>query len=77
MLPLMGVPMDSIHAPTVHSEPTSGPAVDTGPDIHRLPLFELIAQRDIVEQEIRALSDVLDSVCDTILRFVYPGEDSN
>lgn len=55
----MGLPMDNLHSPTVASGPTST-ASQNG--TQKLSLVELIAQKDNVESELRALSSVLDSV---------------
>ncbi|KAI9822225.1 MAG: putative 26S proteasome regulatory subunit [Thelocarpon impressellum] len=52
--------MESIHAPTVPSGPTSGPAGANGVK-EGLSLSELIAQKDRVESELKALSAVLES----------------
>ncbi len=59
----MGIPtaMDSIHAPTVPSGPTSGPAGANGFK-EGLSLTELMAEKDRVEGELKALSAVLESV---------------
>ncbi len=55
--------MDSIHAPTVASGPTSGPSPSNGPDRDEVPLTQLIKEKDRVEEELKALGGVLDSVC--------------
>ena len=56
----MGLPMDNIHAPTVPSGPTSQL---TGPDpFAGLSLLELVHRRDGLEEELKALGSVLDSV---------------
>jgi 26S proteasome non-ATPase regulatory subunit 9 len=54
--------MDDIHAPTVSSGPTSG-GFTNGVPKEQLSLQELIAERDRVETELKALGQVLDSVC--------------
>ncbi len=55
--------MDSIHAPTtVPSGPTSGAAAANGAGKDDLSLMDLIAERDHVEAELKALGSVLDSV---------------
>ena len=53
--------MDDIHAPTVSSGPTSG-GYTNGVPKEQLSLQELIAERDRVEIELKALGQVLDSV---------------
>jgi 26S proteasome non-ATPase regulatory subunit 9 len=53
--------MDDIHAPTVSSGPTSG-GYTNGVPKEQLSLQELIAERDRVETELKALGQVLDSV---------------
>jgi 26S proteasome non-ATPase regulatory subunit 9 len=59
----MGLPyMDDIHAPTVSSGPTSG-GYSNGISKEQLSLQELIAEKDRVEAELKALGQVLDSVC--------------
>ncbi|KZF24236.1 26S proteasome non-ATPase regulatory subunit 9 [Xylona heveae TC161] len=58
----MGLPMDDIHAPTVTSGPTtSGSGVANGSNLEHLSLMELIAEKDKVEEELKALGSVLDS----------------
>ncbi|KAJ4322431.1 putative 26S proteasome regulatory subunit [Neodidymelliopsis sp. IMI 364377] len=52
--------MDDIHAPTVSSGPTSG-GFTNGVPKEQLSLQELIAERDRVETELKALGQVLDS----------------
>ena len=52
--------MDNIHAPTVPSGPTSQL---TGPDpFAGLSLLELVHRKDGLEEELKALGSVLDSV---------------
>lgn len=53
--------MDNIHAPTVSSGPTSG-GYTNGVPKEQLSLQELIAEKDRVEAELKALGQVLDSV---------------
>lgn len=53
--------MDDIHAPTVSSGPTSGGYTNDVPK-EQLSLQELIAEKDRVEAELKALGQVLDSV---------------
>lgn len=56
--------MDDIHAPTVSSGPTSG-GYSNGVSKEKLSLQELIAEKERVEAELKALGQVLDSVsCD-------------
>ena len=62
----MGIRMDSIHAPTVEAGPTSGPSRSNGVDSNTASLFELMAEKDRVEAEIKALGEVLDSVRSSI-----------
>ncbi|KAL1648219.1 GTP-binding nuclear protein gsp1/Ran [Didymella pomorum] len=52
--------MDDIHAPTVSSGPVSGGYTNGVPKEH-LSLQELIAEKDRVEAELKALGQVLDS----------------
>jgi 26S proteasome non-ATPase regulatory subunit 9 len=53
--------MDDIHTPTVASGPTSGGHTNGIPK-EQLSLQELIAEKDRVETELKALGQVLDSV---------------
>lgn len=58
----MGLPlrMESMHAPTIPSGPTSRPPTDsTKPG---LSIVELQAKKDNMEAELRALGRVLESV---------------
>tara|TARA_R110002003_G_scaffold279_27_gene18235 strand:- start:9405 stop:9608 length:204 start_codon:yes stop_codon:yes gene_type:complete len=57
----MGIRMDDLHAPTVSSGPTSG-GYSNGIPKEQLSLQELIAEKDRVETELKALGQVLDSV---------------
>ncbi|KAI9759470.1 MAG: hypothetical protein M4579_002310 [Chaenotheca gracillima] len=57
----MGLPMNNLHAPTVASGPTSGVAAGNGTEKDKLSLPQLIAEKDRVESELKALSGVLDS----------------
>jgi 26S proteasome regulatory subunit N4 len=52
--------MDDIHAPTVSSGPTSGGYTNGVPKA-QLSLQELMAEKDRVEAELKALGQVLDS----------------
>lgn len=55
--------MDDIHAPTVSSGPTSSlSAHSNGIPKDQLSLQELIAEKERVEAELKALGQVLDSV---------------
>ncbi|KAJ4357208.1 putative 26S proteasome regulatory subunit [Didymosphaeria variabile] len=56
----MGLHMDDLHAPTVASGPTTG-GFTNGVSKDRLSLQELIAEKDRVEAELKALGQVLDS----------------
>lgn len=53
--------MDDIHAPTVSSGPVPG-GYTNGVPKEQLSLQELIAEKDRVEAELKALGQVLDSV---------------
>jgi 26S proteasome non-ATPase regulatory subunit 9 len=53
--------MDDIHAPTVSSGPTSA-GYSNGVPKEQLSLQELIAEKDRLEVELKALGQVLDSV---------------
>jgi 26S proteasome regulatory subunit N4 len=57
----MGIPMDDIHTPTVHSGPTTR-LQGSDANISKLSLMELIDRRDRLEEELKALGSVLDSV---------------
>lgn len=58
----MGLPMDDIHTPTVRSGSTSAQTSrDTTQDGGRT-LLDLIADKTRLEDELKALSSVLDSV---------------
>ncbi|RAL62521.1 hypothetical protein DID88_005086 [Monilinia fructigena] len=54
----MGLPlnMENLHAPTVPSGPTSGPAAKNGTQADGLTLSQLQAKKDNIEAEIKALS---------------------
>lgn len=57
----MGLPMDDLHTPTVPSGPTTTlQGNDAG--LSNLSLMELIDKRDRLEEELKALGSVLDSV---------------
>jgi len=58
----MGLPlrMSNLHAPTVPSGPTSAPVTNGGPK--HLSFGELQRKKDNMEEELKALSGVLDSV---------------
>jgi hypothetical protein len=55
----MGIVMDDIHAPTVASGPSSG-AVPR--DLSKLSMTDLMQEKQRLEDELKALSAVLDSV---------------
>ena len=57
----MGLRMDDLHAPTVGSGPTSS-GYSNGVPKEQLSLQELIAEKDRLEEELKALGQVLDSV---------------
>ncbi|KAI9705991.1 MAG: putative 26S proteasome regulatory subunit [Candelina mexicana] len=57
----MGLRMDDIHAPTVSSGPRAGGQASATSRHDKKPLMELVAEKDRVESELRALSSVLDS----------------
>jgi hypothetical protein len=57
----MGIRMDDLHAPTVSSGPTTGGYANGVPK-EQLSLQELMAEKDRVETELKALGHVLDSV---------------
>jgi hypothetical protein len=54
-------PMDDIHAPTVSSGPTTA-GYTNGVRKEQLSLQEQIAEKDRLEEELKALGQVLDSV---------------
>jgi 26S proteasome non-ATPase regulatory subunit 9 len=54
--------MDDIHAPTVSSGPTTN-GYSNGIPKEQLSLQELIAEKGSVEAELKALGQMLDSVC--------------
>ena len=61
----MGIPMNSIHAPTVPavaSGPTSGPTASNGTLDNKASLFQLMDEKDQIEAELKALGEVLSSV---------------
>lgn len=69
----MGIRMDDLHAPTVSSGPTSG-GYSNGIPKEQLSLQELISEKERVETELKALGQVLDSVCakfDAILHLAH------
>ncbi|KAL9596414.1 MAG: hypothetical protein Q9179_004626 [Wetmoreana sp. 5 TL-2023] len=57
----MGLPMDDIHTPTVSSGPTSGSTSASRKGDGGTTLLDLIAEKTLVEEELKALSGVLDS----------------
>jgi hypothetical protein len=63
---LMGIRMDDLHTPTVASGPTSG-GYSNGVPKEQLSLQELMAEKDRLETELKALGQVLDSVSTVML----------
>lgn len=55
----MGIPMDDIHAPTVASGPSSGVAPR---DVSKMSMPDLMQEKERIEAELSALSNVLNSV---------------
>lgn len=53
--------MNTLHAPTIPSGPTSAPANGVG-NVAHLSIAELQRKKDNVEGELKALGGVLDSV---------------
>ena len=53
--------MDDLHAPTVASGPTTN-GTTNGVSKDAMSLRELVAEKDRVQEELMALSSVLDSV---------------
>lgn len=62
----MGMPMDDLHTPTVPSGPTTR-LHGNDATISKLSLMELIDRKDRVEEELKALGSVLDSVGDHLV----------
>lgn len=58
----MGLPMDDIHTPTVASGPTSARASYSTKGDREVSLLDLITEKTQLEEELKALSGVLDSV---------------
>ncbi|KAL8922716.1 MAG: hypothetical protein Q9208_005029 [Pyrenodesmia sp. 3 TL-2023] len=58
----MGRPMDDIHTPTVPSGPASSHAARSTNEDEGKTLSDLIAEKSNLEEELKALSGVLDSV---------------
>lgn len=54
--------MDDIHTPTVASGPTTGRGPSNGLGIDKLSLMDIFNEKTRVEDELRALGSVLDSV---------------
>lgn len=68
----MGMPMMDIHAPSVASRERSDSDLPIGVASDKSSLMELIAEKDRVDSELRALSSVLNSVSvDRTLRARY------
>ncbi|CAF9912934.1 MAG: putative 26S proteasome regulatory subunit [Heterodermia speciosa] len=57
----MGLHMDNIHTPSVPSAPTSSSHPPKSSDADKTPLLDLIADKDRVEGELKALMGVLQS----------------
>ncbi|ODH17503.1 hypothetical protein ACO22_06274 [Paracoccidioides brasiliensis] len=57
----MGILMNNIHAPTVASGPTFARGFVNGRDLSSLSLNELYEEKRLIENELKALSNVLDS----------------
>ena len=57
----MGYRMDDLHNPTVPSGPISQPQAN-GAKLEGMSLKNLIAEKDNVEEELKALGGVLESV---------------
>lgn len=54
--------MNDIHTPTVASGPTTGRGPSNGLDTDKLSLMDIFNEKTRVEEELRALGSVLDSV---------------
>lgn len=59
----MGLRMDDLHTPTVPSGPTTR-LQGNDAVISRLSLIDLIDRKERLEEELKALGSVLDSVSD-------------
>lgn len=59
----MGLPMDDIHTPTVPSGPATTHAFRSTDKDGGTSLMDMIAAKTRLEEELKALSSVLDSVC--------------
>ena len=59
----MGLHMDDLHMPTVPSGPSSGSQFSKNADEEKKSLLDLIADKDRLEEELKALMSVLESVC--------------
>lgn len=64
----MGIPMDDIHAPTVASGPSSGVAAR---DVSKMSMPDLMQEKERIEAELSALSNVLNSVSCPVPREEY------
>lgn len=60
---IMGLNMDNIHIPSIASGPTTGHASTKTLEQGQLSLLELHSEKQRIEEEISALSRVLESVC--------------
>ena len=62
-LGIMGLPMNNIHNPTVvPSGPSTNHSAANGAPQEKMALMDLIAEKTRVEEELKALGSVLDSV---------------
>ena len=59
----MGLHMDDLHTPTVPSGPTSSAQPSKNGDDDKRSLLDLMADKDRLEEELKALMSVLESVC--------------
>jgi 26S proteasome regulatory subunit N4 len=57
----MGLPMDDIHTPTVPSGPTTNSQAQNV-SLSALSPMDLVSRKDRLEEELKALGGVLDSV---------------
>ena len=69
----MGLRMDDIHTPTVASGQTSGPGPANGVSTEKLSLMGLVSEKTRVEEELRALGSVLDSVGASMMSCIRNG----
>jgi 26S proteasome regulatory subunit N4 len=57
----MGLPMDDLHTPAVPSGPSTR-LQGSDPSLSKLSLMELVERRDRIEEELKTLGGLLDSV---------------